>query len=258
MARAQIVETIAEAHDEGRPRNAERYGVEHVAIIMDGNGRWANARGLPRSAGHRAGVEAARRAVEAARDHGLRCLTLYSFSTENWRRPAGEVRDLMALLREFISKDLPRLKEEGVRVQIIGDRRNLDRELRALVNRAQAETERNEKFLLQIAFNYGGRDEIVRAARAVAADAAAGKIDPKDVTEEYFARRLDTAGAPDPDLVIRTSGEKRISNFLLWQAAYAEYVFLDVMWPDFDDRQLSVALAEYRSRERRYGGVGGA
>ncbi len=231
-------------------------GPRHVAIIMDGNGRWARARGLPRAAGHREGVEAARRAVEASRELGLTHLTLYSFSTENWRRPAGEVRDLMSLLRKFIGEDLPRLKKEGVRVVVIGDRRNLDVDLRMLVNRAEAETAGNTGFVLQIAFNYGGRDELVRAARAVAADVARGAIEAEELDADRFEAYLDTRAAPDPDLVIRTSGEKRISNFLLWQAAYAEYVFLDVLWPDFDAAQFARAIDEYRMRERRYGGVG--
>ena len=228
----------------------------HVAIIMDGNGRWAKARGLERKEGHKAGVEAARRAVEAARDLGLTHLTLYSFSTENWRRPAGEVRDLMGLLREFIIDDLPKLKKEGCKVVIIGDKANLSADLRALVGRAEKETQGNNKFLLQIAFNYGGRDELVRAARAVAEAAKSGSVVPDSITEESFSKYLDTAGAPDPDLVIRTSGEKRISNYLLWQAAYAEYVFLDVLWPDFDKETFADAVEEYCRRERRYGGVG--
>ncbi|MEO1013620.1 MAG: polyprenyl diphosphate synthase [Pseudomonadota bacterium] len=225
---------------------------------MDGNGRWAAARGLPRTAGHRAGVEAARRAVRAAREAAVKTLTLYSFSTENWRRPAAEVRDLMGLLREFIGEDLPELKENGVKVRILGDRRNLDLELRALVSRAEKETERNDRFLLQIAFNYGGRDEILRAAKKMAAEAAAGRLDPARASESDFAAYLDTGEAPDPDLVIRTSGEMRTSNFLIWQAAYAEYVFLNVLWPDFSARDFEGALAEFDRRERRYGGVGAA
>ncbi len=227
----------------------------HVAIIMDGNGRWAKARGLARSDGHREGVEAARRAVEAARDLGLKYLTLYSFSTENWRRPAGEVRDLMSLLRQFIGDDLPRLKNEGVKVRIIGDRDNLSPDLKALVRRAEKETENNAKFALQIAFNYGGRDELVRAARAIAKAAKSGALQPDDVSEEVIGAFLDTGQIPDPDLVIRTSGEKRVSNFLLWQAAYAEYIFIDVLWPDFTAQVFSDAIEEYCRRERRYGGV---
>ncbi len=227
----------------------------HAAIIMDGNGRWAAARGLPRAEGHRAGVAAARRAVEAARDLSLRYLTLYSFSTENWRRPAGEIRDLMGLLKQFITEDLPTLKREGVKVRVIGDRSSLDRDVKLLVARAEKETEGNVKFVLQIAFNYGGRDEILRAVRSAARAAKSGGVDPAELDEARFANFLDTAGAPDPDLVIRTSGEKRISNFLLWQAAYAEYVFLDVLWPDFDKTHFAGAIDEYQRRERRFGGV---
>ncbi len=222
---------------------------------MDGNGRWAKARGLSRTEGHKEGVEAARRAVEAAREMGLTHLTLYSFSTENWRRPAGEVRDLMGLLRQFIVDDLPRLKAENCRVRIIGDRENLSADLRALVNRAEHETRKNSAFVLQIAFNYGGRDEIVRAAKAAIKAVRAGNLAVSDLTEKTFAQFLDTADIPDPDLVIRTSGEKRISNYLLWQAAYAEYVFLDVLWPDFTGEVFAGAIEEYYRRERRYGGV---
>lgn len=230
----------------------------HVAIIMDGNGRWAKARGLPRTAGHREGVEAARRAVEAARDLGLRSLTLYSFSTENWRRPAGEVRDLMGLLKQFIVDDLPRLKEEGVRVRIVGDKENLSPDIKGLARRAESETRENTAFTLQIAFNYGGRDEVARAARAAARAVAEGALKADDIDEATFARFLDTNETPDPDLVIRTSGEKRTSNFLIWQAAYAEYVFVDILWPDFNAEIFKAAIEEYCSRERRYGGVGGA
>ncbi len=230
----------------------------HAAIIMDGNGRWAAARGLGRSAGHKEGTAAARRAVEAARDLGLKYLTLYSFSTENWRRPASEVRDLMQLLRQFIGDELPTLKREGVKVTIIGDKKNLDTEIKLLVNHAERETAANSSFYLQIAFNYGGRDEIVRAARKLAEDAAAGRIKLGSIDETQFAAALDTASIPDPDLVIRTSGEKRISNFLLWQAAYAEWIFLDVLWPDFDAAHFAAALADYKARERRFGGVGAA
>lgn len=227
----------------------------HVAIIMDGNGRWAKARGLNRTEGHKEGVQAARRTVEAARDLGLTHLTLYSFSTENWRRPAGEVRDLMGLLSQFIIDDLPRLKAENCRVRIIGDRENLSPEIKTLVNRAEQETRKNTRFVLQIAFNYGGRDEIVRAAKAAIEAVRSGAMAPSELTEKTFAGFLDTAGIPDPDLVIRTSGEKRISNYLLWQAAYAEYVFLDVLWPDFTGEALAGAIEEYYRRERRYGGV---
>ncbi len=229
--------------------------LRHVAIIMDGNGRWASARGLPRRDGHREGVAAARRAVEAAREYHLTHLTLYSFSTENWRRPAREVSDLMGLLRQFIIDDLPRLKREGVKVKVIGDRQTLDAELRMLVQRAERETSANSAFNLQIAFNYGGRDELVRTVRKLAAAVAAGAIGADQIDEATIASHLDTGEAPDPDLVIRTSGEKRISNFLLWQAAYAEWVFLDVLWPDFTAADFGAAVDEYRQRERRFGGV---
>lgn len=232
-------------------------GPVHVAIIMDGNGRWAKARGLTRTDGHKEGVEAARRSVEAARDLGISCLTLYSFSTENWRRPAGEVRDLMGLLKQFIVDDLPRLKKENVRVRIIGDRENLTSDIKALIRRAEGETRENTAFTLQIAFNYGGRDEIARAARAAAKSVQSGAIAINDITETQLSAYLDASDVPDPDLVIRTSGEKRISNFLIWQAAYAEYVFLDVLWPDFSAEILKQAIDEYYGRERRYGGVGG-
>lgn len=230
----------------------------HVAIIMDGNGRWAKARGLERTDGHREGVAAARRAVEAARDLGVEFLTLYSFSTENWRRPAGEVRDLMGLLKQFIVDDLPRLKREGVRVRIIGDKKNLTADIKALVRRAENETRENTARTLQIAFNYGGRDELVRAARAAAKAVMQGELKVDDLDENSFAGFLDTTGIPDPDLVIRTSGEKRTSNFLNWQAAYAEYVFPDVLWPDFNHDVFAAAIEEFNARERRYGGVGGA
>ncbi len=229
----------------------------HVAIIMDGNGRWAKARGLTRTDGHKEGVDAARRAVEAARDLGVTCLTLYSFSTENWRRPAGEVRDLMGLLKQFIVDDLPRLKREKVRVRIIGDRENLTPDIKALIRRAEGETKMNSAFTLQIAFNYGGRDEIARAARAVAKRVQDGVLKIDDITEAQLSEFLDASDVPDPDLVIRTSGEMRISNFLIWQAAYAEYVFIDVLWPDFSADIFNKAIEEYYGRERRYGGVGG-
>ncbi len=248
------------------PQNEDPHGgaskdaaaaLRHVAIIMDGNGRWARARGLSRGEGHKAGVAAAKRAVEAARDLGVEVLTLYSFSTENWRRPEGEVRDLLALLKQFILDDLPTLKKEGVRVRIIGDRDTLSMDLKLLVGRAESETAANSRFLLQIAFNYGGRDEILRAARRAAELSKAGKLDPKALDEAAFGALLDTKDAPDPDLVIRTSGEQRVSNYLLWQAAYAEYAFPDVLWPDFSIEHFRAAIEDYRGRERRYGGIGG-
>lgn len=227
----------------------------HVAIIMDGNGRWAQMRGLPRQEGHRRGLEALRATVRNAGDLGVRILTLYSFSTENWRRPATEVSFLLGLLKRFVEKDLGELHTAGVRVRIIGGRDDLSPDLRRLVEHAETLTRDNTAMTLVVAFNYGARDEIVRATRRLAADAAAGRIDPAAIDEAMFGSRLDTADLPDPELVIRTSGETRISNFLLWQAAYAEFVFLPVLWPDFDRAAFEEALAEYGRRERRFGGV---
>lgn len=228
----------------------------HVAIIMDGNGRWARARRRPRAFGHREGVNAVRRAVRAAGDMGVRELTLFGFSTENWSRPAQEVADLLDLLRRFVDADLDRLSAEGVRVRILGRREGLSDELIEIIERAEARTRANDAFVLNVAFNYGSRDEITRAAKALAEDVRAGALSSDDVTIEALGARLDTAGSPDPDLVIRTSGEQRLSNFLLWQAAYAEFVFLDVLWPDFSRDHLEAAVAAYQRRERRYGGVG--
>ncbi|XBQ15617.1 MAG: polyprenyl diphosphate synthase [Oceanicaulis sp.] len=235
--------------DSQTPRAAPR----HVAVIMDGNGRWAAARGRPRAFGHKAGVEAVRRTVQAAGELGVEHLTLFSFSTENWRRPAEEIGALFDLLRGYVETDLDRLDAEGVRIRVIGRREGLSEDLLSIIDRAETRTEANSRFHLWIAFNYGGRDEIVRAARR-AAEAAAG--DPSQIDEAAFEACLDTAGAPEPDLVIRTSGERRISNFLLWQAAYAELVFVDVLWPDFDRTALESAIGVYAGRERRYGGLG--
>lgn len=253
--RVNVSASDRHAHDREHTDHRSKPVPRHVAIIMDGNGRWAKARGLARADGHREGVEAARRAVEAAGDLGVKYLTLYSFSTENWRRPATEVRDLMDLLRKFIAVDLPKLATEGVRVRIIGDRRSLDFGLRTLVERAERETAHNDQFYLQIAFNYGGRDEIVRMAQAVAARVQAGSLGVKEIDEKTLNEFLDTDGLPDPDLVVRTSGEKRVSNFLIWQAAYAEYVFLENHWPDFDAALFQTAVQEYQTRDRRFGGV---
>ena len=228
--------------------------LRHVAIIMDGNGRWAKARGVTRLQGHQEGVEAARRAVRHARELGLSHITLYSFSTENWSRPDWEVRHLMGLLRRFFREDVAQLADEGVRIRIIGDRTSLPDDIRAMVEEAEAATAGNTGQTLQVAFNYGGRDEIVRAARDLAQRAAAGEIDPSAIDDAMLTEALDTGDAPDPDLVIRTSGEQRISNFLLWQAAYAEFVFLDCYWPDFGPETFDQAVAQYQNRERRYGG----
>ena len=228
---------------------------EHVAIIMDGNGRWAKARGLPRVAGHRAGVEALRKAVRAAADLGIGWLTVYAFSSENWSRPKSEVSDLMGLLKLFIRRDLADLHQSGVKVKVIGEREGLSRDIAALLEEAEALTANNRALNLVIAFNYGGRDEIVRAARRIAEATARGDLQSDALTPETFAGFLDTAGIPDPDLVIRTSGEQRMSNFLPWQAAYSELVFLSCYWPDFTREHLADALRQYAARERRFGGV---
>jgi undecaprenyl diphosphate synthase len=227
----------------------------HVAIIMDGNGRWAAARGLPRVEGHRRGVEALRKTVRAAGEMGIRCLTIFSFSSENWQRPASEVRDLMGLLRRFIRNDLAELHASNVRVRVIGERDDLDPDIRRLLEEAEELTLANDGLVLVVAFNYGARDEIARAARSIARDVAKGTLKPEDVTEELIGARLDAADIADPDLIIRTSGEQRLSNFLLWQAAYSELVFLPVYWPDFDRAVLEQAIEEYRRRERRFGGL---
>jgi undecaprenyl diphosphate synthase len=239
------------ATEPAQPRAVPR----HVAIIMDGNGRWAAARGAGRAEGHRQGVEAVRRTARAARDLGVQHLTLFGFSTENWKRPAAEVDALFALLRLYVSADLDRLAAENVRIRILGSRQGLPADLARIIDRVEARTAANDGHFLNIAFNYGGRDEIVRAAAALARDAAAGLIDPDAIDCEAFAQRLDTHGLPDPDLLIRTSGEMRISNFLLWQLAYAELVFLDVLWPEFGETHLAEAIDIYRSRNRRFGGL---
>lgn len=230
-------------------------GPRHVAIIMDGNGRWAKARGLPRGAGHERGVEALRRTVEAARDLGIQYLTVFSFSTENWRRPAGEVSTLFGLLRAYVKRDLERLKRDGVRVRVAGTRENLPDDLLKLVSRAERETKHNTRFHLTVAFNYGGREELVRAAQSVAEEVANGRLMPQQVTDQHIESHLDTRELPDPDLLIRTSGERRLSNFLLWQCAYSELVFTDVLWPDFGADALGAAVEEYARRERRYGAL---
>ncbi|MGQ3675748.1 isoprenyl transferase [Xanthobacter sp. TB0139] len=227
----------------------------HVGIIMDGNGRWATARHLPRAEGHRRGVEALRRCVRAARELGIRFLTVYSFSSENWSRPAAEIAELMGLLRFFIRNDLAELHASNVRVRVIGERANLSADIVSLLNEAEAMTRANSGLTLVVAFNYGGRQEIAAAAAAIAADVAAGRMKPEDVDVDAISTRLQTTDIPDPDLIIRTSGEQRLSNFLLWQSAYAEFVFLPLNWPDFDKASLCGALEEFARRERRFGGV---
>jgi undecaprenyl diphosphate synthase len=227
----------------------------HVAIIMDGNGRWAAARGLPRVEGHRRGVEALRKTVRAAGEMGIACLTIFSFSSENWQRPASEVRDLMGLLRRFIRNDLAELHSNNVRVRVIGERDDLEPDILRLLEEAEELTRGNDDLTLVVAFNYGARNEIARAARRIAEDIARGVLKPEAITEEMIGRHLDAPDLSDPDLIIRTSGEQRLSNFLLWQAAYSELVFSPVYWPDFDRATLEAAIEEYRRRERRFGGL---
>lgn len=227
----------------------------HVAVIMDGNGRWAAARGLPRSEGHRRGVEALRRTMRAAGDLGIEILTIFSFSSENWSRPPSEIRDLMGLLRRFIRNDLMDLHQNGVHVRVIGERDDLDPDIRRLLDEAEERTKDNDKLTLILAFNYGGRQEIARAAQRLAAEVAAGRLPASDITAERISGCLDAPDIPDPDLIIRTSGEQRLSNFLLWQAAYSELVFVPTYWPDFDRATLESAIAEYHRRERRFGGL---
>ena len=237
------------------PRLAVPGAARHVAIIMDGNGRWAKRRGLPRTFGHREGVKALKRTVEGAAEIGLQWLTVFGFSTENWRRPPLEVSELMLLLKSYVASDLERLDREGVRVHVIGGRDGLQPDILEVIERAERRTRDNDRFHLQVAFNYGGRADIVAAARAFARDVAEGRANPDALGEESFSRRLSTSHAPPPDLIVRTSGERRISNFLLWEAAYAELVFQDVLWPDYGPEHLRDAVEEFARRERRYGGA---
>ena len=228
---------------------------EHVAIIMDGNGRWATNRGWPRLVGHRKGAERVRQIVRAAPDLGIRWLTLYAFSTENWKRSTEEVLGLMAIFARYIEREADKLAQEGVRLRFIGERGRLDPKLQRLMAGIEARTAGLDRLHLTVAVNYGGRDEVLRAVRRVAAEVAAGHLDPDDLTEAAFGERLDTGGMPDPDLVLRTSGEMRTSNFLPWQAAYAEYEFTETLWPDFTPAEFAAILARYSNRERRFGGV---
>ncbi|MDX2205365.1 MAG: isoprenyl transferase [Hyphomicrobiaceae bacterium] len=227
----------------------------HIAIIMDGNGRWAAQRKLPRGMGHRSGVEAVRRTVRAATELGVQHLTLFSFSSENWTRPPEEVDDLMGLIKRFIRGDLAELHQNGVRISVIGEREGLDAELLALIDEAVALTSDNTSLNLIIAFNYGARAEITRAARRLAERVRLGEMACEEITPERLGQELDTSAVPDPELLIRTSGEIRLSNFLLWQCAYTEFVFLPVLWPDFGREHLETAIEEFAQRERRFGGV---
>ena len=229
----------------------------HVAIIMDGNRRWARSRGMPPVYGHRRGADAVRRTVEACAREGVQYLTLFAFSSENWRRPADEVGDLMNLLRFYLRREIEEMARNGIRLLVIGDRAGLPQDIRSMVEQAEARTRDNRRLSVVIALNYGSRQEIVEAARRIAQAAREGRLDPEEVDEVLFAGQLETRGIPDPDLLIRTSGEQRISNFLLWQLAYTELVFVPVSWPDFADEHLQEALREFRRRERRYGASSG-
>src|SRR5262249_8334653 len=238
---------------EALPLNAELKPPVHVAIIMDGNGRWAKARGLPRVAGHKRGAEAVRRTVTGAGERGIQYLTLYGFSSENWKRPAAEIDDLMGLLRLYLVNEIEELHQKGVRLRVIGQRSRLQPDIVRLIEGAERRTATNRTLNLTVALSYGGRAEIAEAARRIAQGVRAGRMDPAQVDESRFARFLYTKDMPDPDLLIRTSGEKRVSNFLLWQCAYAELVFLDRLWPDFTRGDLENAITEYHGRDRRYG-----
>jgi undecaprenyl diphosphate synthase len=225
----------------------------HVAIIMDGNGRWATARGVPRTMGHYHGAEAVRGAVKAALQSGVTHLTLFGFSSENWKRPKSDVAYLMGMLRNYLLRDVQELHEAGIRLSVIGERAALPSDIVALIDDAERLTRDNARLHLTIALNYGGCSDIVAASRRLAACVAAGRLDPEDIGESAFAAHLSTAALPDPDLMIRTSGEQRVSNFLLWQLAYAEMAFVEKYWPDFTGEDLIAALAEYRRRDRRFG-----
>ncbi|MGB6349417.1 MAG: isoprenyl transferase [Pseudolabrys sp.] len=227
----------------------------HVAIIMDGNGRWAAARGLPRAEGHRRGVEALRRTIRAAGEIGIKFVTIFSFSAENWSRPASEIGELMGLLRRFVRNDLAELHKSNVRVRVIGGRDGLDADIGKLLIEAEELTKNNDGLTLVVAFNYGARQEIVRAVRGIAEAVVQGRIKAEAIDMDTFSRFLDAPDIPDPDLIIRTSGEQRLSNFLLWQSAYSELVFVPTYWPDFDRTVLETAIREYQQRERRFGGL---
>ena len=237
-----------------KPEGSDRADApRHVAIIMDGNGRWAAARGLPRAEGHRRGVEALRKVVRASHELGISYLTIFSFSSENWSRPASEIGDLFGLLRRFIRNDLATLHADGVRVRVIGEREGLESDICALLTEAEDLTRNNTRLTLVVAFNYGSRQEIANAAQRLAREVAAGKRDPSTITPDVLGAHLDTSDIPDPDLIIRTSGEQRLSNYLLYQCAYSELYFTPVPWPDFDAAQLRTALDAYAARSRRFG-----
>jgi undecaprenyl diphosphate synthase len=228
---------------------------QHVAIIMDGNGRWAIKNSLPRSAGHRKGSETVRMAVESCCELGIPYLTLFAFSSENWKRPKSEIKGLMGLLRFYLEDEVEKLLDAGVRLRVIGDRNGLENDIQELISSAEARTKANDRLNLIMALNYGGRREILLAIQNLVADINLGKVNLKNLDEIGFGRYLETSEVPDPDLLIRTSGERRISNFLLWQCAYSEFVFVDTLWPDFNKKDFSSAIKEFHERDRRYGGT---
>ena len=228
---------------------------QHIAIIMDGNGRWAKKRGLPRTAGHAAGAETFRRIATYCRSIGVKYLTVYAFSTENWKRSRDEVESIMALFEKYLHEAIDEMEQDHIRLKVLGDLSRISPELRALIERTAEISTHYDGFQANICINYGGRDEIVHAARRFAAQCAAGERKPEELTEEAFGALLYSGGIPDPELIIRPSGEERISNFLLWQSAYSEYYFTDVLWPDFDEAELDRAIAAYQARDRRFGGV---
>ena len=239
---------------EGVPFAKQGEGPRHVAIIMDGNGRWAARRGLPRAAGHRAGAEAVRRILKSAVKSGVEVLTLYAFSSENWRRSEDEISDLKGLMGYYLERELDELTREGVQLRLIGDHKAFGAQLVERLERAVERTAKNDRLILVVALNYGARDEITEAARQLAKKSALGDLDPSAIDEATLESELATHGLPDLDLVIRTSGEKRLSNFLLWQAAYAELIFVDALWPDFDEGDFVAAISEFAGRQRRFGG----
>jgi undecaprenyl diphosphate synthase len=245
MPEAELQQTAPPAFDVPR----------HVAIIMDGNGRWAAARGLPRAEGHRRGVEALRRTIRAAGEIGIKIVTIFSFSAENWSRPESEIGELMGLLRRFVRNDLAELHKSNVRVRIIGERAGLDPDIGRLLTEAEELTRNNDGLTLVVAFNYGARQEIVRAVQRITDEIAKGRMTAADIEMDSITRFLDAPDIPDPDLIIRTSGEQRLSNFLLWQSAYSELVFVPTYWPDFDRAALESAIRDYQQRERRFGGL---
>jgi len=237
-------------------RNTSHALPTHIAIIMDGNGRWAKARHLPRSAGHKKGADSLRRTLDNCRNAGIKYLTVYAFSSENWSRPQSEISELMSLLKHYLDKELPELKKNNIRLRFIGDLSRLDADMQARVQTAMQETAGNTSFNLTVALSYGSRQEITHAVQKIAAKLVEGSLKPQDITEKILADSLDTATIPDPDLLIRTGGEHRISNFLLWQSAYTEFYFTDTLWPDFDAAHFAEALKDFAGRERRYGTAG--